>query len=107
MGVIRFNRIKPGMVLAGDVMDRMGRVILRAGLKLTELHLKTLKAWGITETDIQGEENEKVEEKTEIPAAVEAQLKEAFRHTDQTHPAMKELFRLSVLYQLKQTGKGR
>lgn len=107
MGIIRFNKIKPGMVLAGDVMDRMGRVILREGLKLTEWHLKTLRSWGITEADIQGEENEKCEEKPEISAPVEAKLKAAFRHTDQTHPAMKELFRLSVLYQLKKTGKGR
>lgn len=107
MGIIRFNKIKSGMVLAGDIMDRTGRVILQAGLKLTELHLKTLKSWGVAEADIQGEENEKVEEKSEISAPAEAKLTEAFRHTDQAHPAMKELFRLSVLYQLKHSQKGR
>ncbi len=105
MGTLRFNKVQPGMVLAGDVMDRTGRVILRAGVKLTALHLKTLKFWGVTEADIQGAENEKGEGKSEIPVAVEAGLKEAFRHTNQTHPAMKELFRLSSLYQLRQNRK--
>lgn len=102
MGSIRINQVKPGMVLACDVTDRTGRVILRAGLTLAEGHLKTLRSWGVTEADIQEEETEKAEEKFEVPASVETKIKEAFHHTDQTHPAMKELFRLSLLYQLKQ-----
>lgn len=107
MGLIRINQINPGMILAADVLDRTGRVILRAGLHLTALHLKTLKSWGVSEADIQGAENEKLEVKPEVSAPVDARLKEAFRHTDQAHPAMKELLRLSVLYQSKRAGKGR
>ena len=108
MGIISVDLLKPETVLTGDVKDRSGRVLLRAGMKLTEHHLKTLRARGVTEVDVEGESAgpDGVAEDPEAFALAETELKEAFRHTDQKHPAMRELFRLSVLYWLKQKRKG-
>lgn len=108
MGISSIDHLKPGAVLVSDVKDRSGRVILRAGVKLIEQHLKTLRAWGIAEVDVEGVDTgiDGFVENPETFAQAETELNESFRHTDQQHPAMKELFRLSTLYQLKQKRKG-
>ncbi len=108
MGTISVERLKPGAVLVHDIKDRSGRVLFRAGEKLTEQRLKTLRAWGITEVNVAGENAGRDEfvENPEDLALAETELKGFFRHADLQHPATKELFRLGILYRLKQKRKG-
>jgi hypothetical protein len=112
MGIINLEDIQVGMVLAADIKERSGRVLLAGGSEISEKHLRVFKMWGITEADI------KDVEKEEIAASIVAQLdpslfqdvqsrvREHFRLTDMEHPFIKELFRLVTLRQVRHKAKG-
>jgi hypothetical protein len=112
MGIINLEDIQVGMVLAGDIKERSGRVLLAGGSDITEKHLKVFKMWGITEADI------KDVDKEEIAANIVSQLdpslfqnaqsrvRERFCLADMEHPFIEELFRLVTLRQVKHMSKG-
>jgi hypothetical protein len=93
----------PGMLLAADVRDRNGRLLLKAGTELTDKHLYILRTWGTVEADIAGADVS--QECTsgicaidpEILAGIEAELTPLFRHTDLTHPAIRELLQIRIV----------
>jgi HD-like signal output (HDOD) protein len=103
MGTVRTNQLKLGMVLADDVRDVKGRLLLTKGKPIGPEHIRIFKIWGIPQVQILGAQGE-----DEAPAAppidpgrLEAARKEtefAFRYTDRNHPAMREIFRLTVNY---------
>lgn len=102
MGIIHIDRLQPGMVLADEVRDLSGRLLLGKDRTIQQDHLKVFKIWGITEVNIRG--NKGCEEKTKPnldPEQIE-KIKECtrqvFRYCDLEHPAIKEIFRLSVLF---------
>jgi hypothetical protein len=101
MGKIRLEAVRPGMVLAGDVTERSGRVLLRRSTEITEKHLDILRKWGVSEVDLQGttpeEEATSVQPDPAILQEAESRAGELFRHTDRGHPAVSELFRLCTL----------
>jgi hypothetical protein len=113
MGMIRLESVEPGMILANDLKERGGRILLGAGAEISQRHLVIFKAWGITEVDIQGAENKDLEEVPDQsldPALLEeikAQTAELFRHTDLQHVAIKELVRLFTLRQINKRTAGR
>lgn len=45
-----------GMVLASDVTDRRGRLLIPAGRDLDDKHLQALRMWGITAVEVDGED---------------------------------------------------
>ena len=103
MGKVAVENIETGMVLAGDVHDRSGRMLLGAGAELTQKHLVIFRTWGVLEADIVGQgDDEGVEP---IPAdvdplalaAAEQALAPLFCHTNTAHPAIIELIRLAAL----------
>ncbi len=102
MGIMHVNRLEPGMTLAEDVKDRIGRFLLGRGQKIEPGHLRILKIWGVAEVDVTG--HVEVDEDTcadtqldpEALARIEEELGSAFRHVELAHPAMEELFRLAV-----------
>ena len=102
MKVIKLNDILPGMILAKEVKDRTGRVLLIAGNRLSENHIKIFRAWGITEVCTESEASQKGPEKktvdTQSPVykKAEKELQELFRYTDMRNPVVKELFQLSL-----------
>lgn len=103
MGKVSIENIETGMVLAGDVLDRSGRMLLGAGAELTQKHLVIFRTWGVLEADIEGHGND--EGTDQIPAdvdplelaAAELALAPLFRHTNQGHPAIIELKRFAAL----------
>jgi hypothetical protein len=102
MGKISFETLKPGMKLASDVIERSGRVLLRAGTEITEKHLDILRKWGVTEVDALGVSADSPGQELEAmdpELLVEAEMKarRLFRHTDPDHPAVGELLRLCAL----------
>jgi hypothetical protein len=102
MGKISFEALKPEMKLAGDVIERTGRVLLRAGTEITEKHLDILRKWGVTEVDAEGATVEvPAEDLQPLDPAVlheaENRAQALFRHTDSNHPAVRELLRLCTL----------
>jgi hypothetical protein len=113
MATIGIEYVKPGMKLNSDVMDRNGRLLLNAGIEITERHLHIFRTWGITEVDIHGITEEQVvpdpaeNVDPEILQKIETELNDIFRHTDRNHPAIKELFRLCALRKIRRVaGKG-
>lgn len=99
---IRLEKLMFGMVLAQNVKDRNGRVLLTAGQAINEKNLKMLKAWGITDVlvNVQGEKPEAVsssvkEEPLKVGKA-EQEMRDLFRHADMRHPAVRELFNLCL-----------
>lgn len=103
MGIVHTDKIKRGMVLADEVRDINGRLLLAKGKTIQPEHIRIFKIWGITEvTAIGGGVHpetpaagtvdpdllEKIREKTEY----------IFTHTDLEHPAVKEIFKLAVTF---------
>lgn len=103
MGIVAIENIETGMVLAADVLDRSGRMLLGSGAELTQKHLSIFRTWGVLEADIEGHGSD-VPENT-IPADVdpselavaEKELIPLFRHTNINHPAIIELIKLAAL----------
>lgn len=112
MGKINLDQLRPGMVLAADVLDRNKRVLLKAGFELTEKALTILRQWGVTEADIEGIDREEantqeiLELDPELLSHAEASYRELFRHNDITHPFIKELMRLSIRRMVLRTMQG-
>ncbi|NOY62834.1 MAG: hypothetical protein GXP10_06760 [Gammaproteobacteria bacterium] len=103
MANIPLNDIASGMVLADDVADRNGRVLLRSGAEITEKHIRIMKTWGVVEANIADISKEDVEEKStaqldpELLKAAEQEAQEFFRHTDLEHEVIHELHRQWIL----------
>jgi hypothetical protein len=100
MGTINIADARPDMVLAADVTDRHGHVLLKAGDTVTEKAVKIFKMWGITDLDVQGVDREVIEARAAeefdpaLLRAAERVVQERFRHADTDDPDVKELMRL-------------
>ena len=112
MGIINLEDIQVDMILASDVKERSGRVLLAMGSKISEKHLKVFKMWGITEADVKGIEKEELAANVvaqfdqHLFQEIEIQTRERFCHVDMEHPFIKELFRLLTLRQVRRRSKG-
>ena len=108
MGLISLNDIKPGMILASEVKDRAGRVLLAAGQEITEKHLKIFKTWGVSDANIEGASQEDmvsqdlVDVDPEIHAKAEEYITAKYRHAGTPHPGLKELARLAVIRRVRE-----
>ncbi|MBW2339311.1 MAG: hypothetical protein JRF50_03035 [Deltaproteobacteria bacterium] len=107
MGVLYINDFKVGMVLAGDVKNRHGDILLPEGRPLTAKDILILKTWGITEADIKGIDRDKVEksEMESLPpsviASIEKEVAELFPEVSD-NPVMEEICRIARKFKLKQ-----
>lgn len=110
---VKLGKLEVGMVLSQNVKDRTGRILLTAGQKITEKHLKTLKAWGITDVAVEDllSKNEATVSFGNFDARtvekVEQKVKDLFCHADLRHPAVRELFNLCVARKLKAQEQGK
>ena len=102
MSKVSTENLIPGMVLAADVRDRNGRLLLKEGVELTDKHLHILRTWGTVEADIlnAGDHQENPASANaidpELWAAIEGEITPLFHHTDFRHPAIKELLRIRI-----------
>ncbi len=104
MALVRVDKLTAGAVLAEDVRDANARLLISRGQVLEEKHFRILKMWGIFEVQEEGaaagpdEEQEPVDNGrlTEVSSAI----KRIFSAVDMTHPAVKEVVRLSIEYRL-------
>jgi hypothetical protein len=103
MGIISINSLAAGMILAADIHDRNGRLLIRAGSELTDKNIYVLRTWGVINVDIAGlEEDEDCcvlagVYDSDLLASAEAYLKPLFKYANLTQPGMSELFRLCIL----------
>ncbi|MCP4675035.1 MAG: hypothetical protein GY854_05920 [Deltaproteobacteria bacterium] len=97
MALIQTDNMEPGMVLAADVHNRLGRLMLQAGTHIEIKHIRVLKAWGVTEVKIEGSDQGEGEDlDSEELERVTEKARDLFFHTDLEHPAVAELFRLKI-----------
>lgn len=98
---VNLDDLVPGMVLAEDAIHMNGRVLLCAGICLTEKHLKIFKTWGLTEVYINTGETG-VTKKTiehidpEIMAQSKAYMMKKFSRMDIETEFVSELFHICV-----------
>jgi len=103
MGIINVKDLKPQMVLLGDIKDCRGRLLISKGTILNEKYLKICRMWGVVEADVQGVSPEDLYASAinsfDVAAVTAAEqiVQERFCHNDMTHPAIRELVRLSTL----------
>ena len=91
------------MTLANDVHDRAGRLLLGAGVELSQKHLTIFRTWGVMEVDIVGSGDG--DQNCNLPAevtheqldAAKTALAPLFRNSDLEHPVIRELFRLAAV----------
>lgn len=90
------------MILATDVTDTNGRLLLSEGQPIAPKHLNIFKMWGVPEVavkEIDGDEPEQMPTlDPEATRRVAEALKPAFSDNDLTHPAVAEIFRQAVVY---------
>jgi HD-like signal output (HDOD) protein len=102
MGIVHTNKLIPGMVLKDEVRDVNGRLLLAKGKSIQPPHIRIFKIWGITEVNIFGDCGLKDEPQTLLnPEQIKKtgeEIKYIFSHNDLNHPAIAEIFRLSVDY---------
>ncbi len=108
MGLVVISELKPSMVLADDLRDRSGRLLIGKGTALTEKNIKVCKIWGVIEADIAGISQEDISSERlkqfdpETLEAVEQVVRKRFIHNDLNHPAIRELLRICTLDKVKQ-----
>lgn len=94
MPVIDVSLAQAGMVLAADVLDKRGRVLIPAGKELVEKYVSALPAWGVTRIEVEGDDIDGAEADVE-PWAVDeatAELEALFQKSNRGHPAVDSLF---------------
>lgn len=103
MAIITIDNLAPGMLLRSNVCDRSGRMLLPAGNALTEKHLKIFRTWGISEADVEGDENGEPtahasgrEFEPALLSEAEAAVTGLFVHNNPEHPVIGELMRICV-----------
>jgi HD-like signal output (HDOD) protein len=105
MGIVPTNKLKPGMRLAEEVKDVNGRRILAKGKRIHSSQIRNFKIWGITEVNISGgvplKDKPQSHDNSRMIAETKERVKYIFSHVDLAHPAVKEIFRLSVDYRIK------
>ncbi len=104
MALVAVDALETGMVLAGDVLDRNGRMLLGAGMELTQKHLVIFRTWGVTEVNVVGGESDADNElplpsevDPEALAAAQERLLPLFLLAGTEHPVMRELLRLAAM----------
>lgn len=102
MIIIHTDDLKEDMILSEDIKDITGRLLLQKGNIIQSNHINIIKKWGVTEVKI--DESPVYHQKDPSHEIIKAnknneqEVKQIFKHVDLDHPAMKELFRLSVLF---------
>lgn len=106
MANLLIDNVTAGMVLADDVLDRQGRPLLKAGVELTDKHIKVFKTWGINHVNIVGKDTEPalqeiIDAHPEWAEEAEQVVSCLFRHVDQTHPLFESLIPLSAQHYIQ------
>jgi HD-like signal output (HDOD) protein len=111
MGILQTHKLKPGLVLAEEVRDINGRLLLGKGNRIDQSHIRIFKIWGITDVNVYGAIGLKDKPESlvnpELIEKTEDKIKPIFTHADLDHPAIKEIFRLSIEYRSRDHALGK
>ena len=100
------------MILADEVVDRRGRLLMPAGRELGERHLDAFRMWGVERIEIEGEgpaEEPEVPFDESVLAEADEKVERLFANAGPDHPfldALRELARLRMAKRLVETAGG-
>ena len=103
MGLIRTENLEPGMVLADDVLDGNGWLLLTSGTTLAANHIRNFTDREVAHVNIEGHSQENVDQENLSSVAPEdlkrlqSETEARFRHNDLTDPFIEEVARLTLI----------
>ena len=102
MEAVQTDKLKPGQILAEEVRDINGRLLLGKGNRIQSNHIRIFKIWGIPEVNIDGSNRPKDNIDCRLdPECIEQaaeRMRFLFRYVDLKHPAIKEIFKIAVQF---------
>ena len=87
MPFLAIDQLKPGMVLAVDVMDTNGRLLLSEGQSIAPKHMNIFKMWGVPEVQVQHTEGGEPENKPTLNPEAMRRVAEALKPETDTQIA--------------------
>jgi hypothetical protein len=89
------------------VKNKHGNIMIRQGMTLSEKHIMLLKAWGISDADVDGFDRDQINEeemKTVSPEVIEVIEKDlrAFFPSLEGNEIMSEIYRITKKLKIKQ-----
>ena len=105
MIIVPVQSLKPGRILATDVKNAHGQLLIKKGAEVTERHVRVLKSWGVADVQVEGEgeEGDSSAGETTVesydPVLMEkarVEVMERLRYNSIEHPAIDELVRICV-----------
>ena len=111
---IPISGIEDGMVLAVEVLDERGGMLLSAGDRLRKSYTRKLRAWGVKEVTVAGEDSapdepdERSGEMPALPVEMKERILRKISHRYEKvgdEPLMKKLMRLSQKHVLNRAAR--
>lgn len=100
-GPVPVDDLVAGMVIAEEVRDQQGRLLMPAGTELTDRHLRAFALWGIMAIRVRGAGGESDEGPGALTpeqlAEGEAIVRARFHRHDEGHPLIAALIRLGAV----------
>ena len=105
MEAVQTDKLKVGQILAEEVRDINGRLLLASGNEIQSKHIRIFKIWGIPEVNVAGTPRATDESDSHLDPELVEQSHESMRfifsHVDMGHPAIKEIFKIAVQYRCR------
>ena len=102
MGSISLQNLKAGMVLASDIVENHGQVLLTAGSTITDKHINIFRTWGIPEADVANVDEEEIEISVtldldpQLLKVAQTRADDLFRFNNLELPAIKKLTQMFI-----------
>lgn len=102
MPTVKLDQIAEGMCVIHPVVNHLGQVIIESGEEVTEKHLRVFRMWGITEVNVKSETGAAHADSAvnnipqEIIDQARIHVKNRFRHTHFTDPAIHALAKINL-----------
>ncbi|MFQ5537927.1 MAG: hypothetical protein ACE5GJ_10810 [Gemmatimonadota bacterium] len=104
MAHVTVDRLQAGMVLERPALDRRGRLLIPAETELSERHIQSLQAWGLTHVEVHGDEptGEGPPEATpEVLEAAEHTVRDRFGEARHQNVLLETLFTHAVAQEVR------
>jgi hypothetical protein len=104
---LKSEELKPGMIVARDVKNLDGMLLMPSGCELSERQIDVLQAWGVTELEIEASEEQAKSHDPlsklppEVAAKITADLRARYWMPDEFGPVPAEIFKLMLLRQAR------
>jgi hypothetical protein len=104
---VKSDALQPGMVVARDVKNIDGMLLVPSGCELSERQINILQAWGVTDLEVEaGEEVARAHDPLaqlppETATRITADLRARYWNPGEFGPVPSEIFRLMLLRQAR------